>query len=231
MSERSFPSDQSNIEPIFRLLAVFQTHEELQFPGVSAQTLTAAMAGIDEQIDELARLEDALVEARAALSARRQGLMGLARQAHAYATIFAQAPGASETDSKREELRQQLAAINLNESESSTEKAGRKRRMKPAHVSTVPSESAVSSESAVPSERAVSSEGSVSSDDSVLPPEVSEQKDTGHAASVKASVAELDAVEELDAAELDADMKPATSKASGRTHSVKATASLFKAAE
>ena len=54
MSERSFPSDQSNIEPIFRLLAVFQTHEELQFPGVSAQTLTAAMAGIDEQIDELA---------------------------------------------------------------------------------------------------------------------------------------------------------------------------------
>lgn len=136
MNERSFSSDQSNIEPIFRLVEVFEAHKELRFPGVSAETLTSAMAGIDQQIDELARLEEALVEARAALSARREGLIGLARQAHAYATIFTQAPaagtGTGETDAKLDELRQRLAAINLNDGEGSVEKPGRKRRMKPA---------------------------------------------------------------------------------------------------
>jgi len=121
MIQSPFDADQTDLKPLFRLLEIYRTHDELRFPGVSAETLTQATAGIDEQLEEIERLQQQVADARELLAKKYRAVLDLARQAHAYATVYAQAsataaiPGTAAEPDALQNLRLQLAEIQLDE--------------------------------------------------------------------------------------------------------------------
>jgi chromosome condensin MukBEF ATPase and DNA-binding subunit MukB len=147
MTQSSFEADQASLQPIFRLLEIYRSHDGLRFPGVSVETLTQATEGIDEHIEEIERLQNAVAEAREALAARHRSVIELARQAHAYASLFAHAPVTLGDKDQLETLRAQLAEVQFDE----PGRGERKRRPRPkadSSTSAVFAESAAFTESA-----------------------------------------------------------------------------------
>lgn len=72
------------------LTAVFEDAlGEVRFPGVDAKRLRQLVDGVDTQVLEVARARAQLEAAQRALSESHELLEFTARQAHAYATVFA----------------------------------------------------------------------------------------------------------------------------------------------
>jgi hypothetical protein len=78
-------------ESVRRLIQLFEDRaEELRFPGVDFARLTGGVAAIEAQLGELEALQASLAKAQEAVALCQKDLIGIARQAHAYATIYAQ---------------------------------------------------------------------------------------------------------------------------------------------
>lgn len=140
------PSADLTPEPIGRLIQLFERHEEeLRFPDVDAQSLTAGVAEVEAQAEEVDRIATLLGDAREELFKRQQRLLQRAQKAHAYANIYATGIPATDDDDSttREGMLAELAEIKL----SSEQRSGRKRKTKPA---TKTSSEALPSETAPP---------------------------------------------------------------------------------
>tara|TARA_R110002096_G_scaffold361075_3_gene554152 strand:+ start:48887 stop:49387 length:501 start_codon:yes stop_codon:yes gene_type:complete len=94
---------------------------KVQFPGIDASVLTQASERVTSQATEVERLRVALSEARAALEAEQRALRDTARQAHAYARVYAM---------DNEELTQSLEAIIFDTDKPKAAKKTRARRSK-----------------------------------------------------------------------------------------------------
>ena len=120
---------------ITELLGLFR--DELattKFPGVDATTLDAAVAAVAKQADAVEALRLAHQEAVEALRTQQRALRDHARQAHAYARVFARDNGA---------LSAQLDSIVLDEPMSAPPK--KRRGRKPKSVKTAPPQLALDS--------------------------------------------------------------------------------------
>jgi hypothetical protein len=103
-------------ESIRRLILLFQKRsEELRFPGVDFARLWEGVGQIQSELGELERAQAALSKVQEEITRRQKELILLSRQAHAYATIFAQ---------NDEELLSELMTIAVGEGE----RANRKQR-------------------------------------------------------------------------------------------------------
>lgn len=121
------PSEQLLSPAISQLIALFEERgDELQFPGVTAESLCARRDELSALVSEVERLERLAGEAKENFFLQQEALRIQAKQAHAYATIYASGlpAGASDSQDDKAELRAQLAAINLDVEP----RAGRKRR-------------------------------------------------------------------------------------------------------
>ena len=111
-----------------QLLALFQGElAELEFPGVDATTLDAAVAAVTAQAAAVEELRKAHQAAMETLRSEQRALRDHARQAHAYALVFARG---------NEELRAQLDQVVLDDPTTSAPK--KRRTRKPKTVSEAP---------------------------------------------------------------------------------------------
>jgi len=94
---------------------------DIRFPGIDTAVLEKAAEQVTSRAREVERLREALTIAREALHAEQQSLREQARQAHAYARIFA---------TGNEELTGQLDAIVFDTSKQRVAKKPRARRAK-----------------------------------------------------------------------------------------------------
>ncbi len=96
-------------ESVRRLIELFEKRsEELRFPGVDFARLAEAVHDIQADLAEQERAQAALTKAGEEVARRQRELLALSKQAHAYATIFAQG---------EPELLAELSAMSIGESE------------------------------------------------------------------------------------------------------------------
>lgn len=96
-------------ESVRRLIELFEKRsEELRFPGVDFTRLAEAVHDIQAELAEQERAQAALTKAQEEVARRQRELLALSKQAHAYATIFAQG---------EPELLAELSAMSIGESE------------------------------------------------------------------------------------------------------------------
>jgi hypothetical protein len=92
-------------ESVRAVLALFEGPlAEVRFPKVDGQSLATRVAEVEQQRLELSRALEAVAAARKVLEQGQQALLEQARQAHAYATVYAHDDPT---------LTEQLAAIKL----------------------------------------------------------------------------------------------------------------------
>ena len=94
---------------------------DVRFPGIDTAVLEKAAEQVTSRAREVERLREALTVAREALHAEQQSLREQARQAHAYARVFA---------TGNDELSGQLDAIVFDTSKQRVAKKPRTRRTK-----------------------------------------------------------------------------------------------------
>jgi len=88
----SDPSETSSVPPALQeLIALFNAElEEVRFPGVDAQTLSAAADAVDEAARALVLAEAAAEAARERLGEAQEALLTRGQRALAYAKIYAE---------------------------------------------------------------------------------------------------------------------------------------------
>lgn len=106
-------------EPLRQLLSLFQTRlSEVQFPGIDGATLAKLSETVGERAAAVTLAQAQVEAARTELRDAQSRLAATARQAHAYALVYAQA----EDDP---DLAQRLAALRL------TDRAAAPRKRRP----------------------------------------------------------------------------------------------------
>ncbi len=92
-------------ESVRAVLALFEGPlAEVEFPQINRETLAAQVAVVEQRRAELQRALEAVQAARTVLEQEQRGLLEQARQAHAYAGVYA---------ADDPELRERVAAIKL----------------------------------------------------------------------------------------------------------------------
>jgi hypothetical protein len=147
--------------PIRELASLFgDALTGVKFPDVDGDTLTTAVARVDELAQNVARLEDQLAQARAALDGGTAELGRLATRAHAYARVFAD---------DNDELRTRIDAITLPRARA-TRSASASASSSSSSSASSPSSSAASSSSSSSSASAPSTPGAAPSDEPAAAP-------------------------------------------------------------
>jgi|GEM_PF-1969760 len=113
-------------EFVAHLVELFEARAaDLRFPGVDAVRLRNAVQQTEEQSSKIVELKAALQDALEGLAREQQNLLHLARQAHAYLSVFAQG---------EPEILDQLKAIPFGDAE----KTPRRGRQRPAEMTPAP---------------------------------------------------------------------------------------------
>lgn len=119
MKQTSHLSLEIDSSPVTRIVRIFEERkEQLRFPDIDADKLTALQAAVQKQAEAVCELEEALAEAREALGLTQKALHEKAAKAHAYLQVFATGDADWEAE---------LAEISWG----SDERAGRKPRPSP----------------------------------------------------------------------------------------------------